>query len=59
MCGATITLGSRQATALTPVGGVAETTLAEAARSEVETWQDALEGRPQLQDEIREREAAV
>jgi len=34
-------------------------TLAEAARSEVETWQDALEGRPQLQDEIREREAAA
>lgn len=31
-------------------------TLADAARSEVDTWQAVLEGRPQLQDEMRERE---
>ena len=29
--------------------------LAEIARSEVETWQAVMEGRPQVQDELRER----
>jgi len=33
--------------------------LAEIARSEVETWQAVMEGRPQVQDELREREAEV
>lgn len=33
--------------------------LTEAARNETETWQAAMEGRPQVQDEIREREAAA
>ena len=34
-------------------------TLADVARSEVDTWQAALEGRHQIQDEIREREVAA
>ena len=34
-------------------------TLADAARTEIDTWQAALEGRHQLQDEMREREAAA
>jgi transcriptional regulator with XRE-family HTH domain len=33
--------------------------LADAAHTEIDTWQAALEGRPQLQDEMREREAAA
>lgn len=33
--------------------------LTDAARTEAETWQAALEGRPHLQDEILEREAAA
>lgn len=44
------------------VGAAGETArlldmLAEVARDEVETWQAAMEGRPQVQDDIREREA--
>jgi transcriptional regulator with XRE-family HTH domain len=34
-------------------------TLTDAARTEIDTWQAALEGRPHLQDDIREREAAA
>jgi transcriptional regulator with XRE-family HTH domain len=46
------------------VGATAETEallerLTDAARTEVETWHDALQGRHGLQDDVREREVAV
>jgi transcriptional regulator with XRE-family HTH domain len=34
-------------------------TLTDAARTEVDTWQEALEGRPHLQDDVRELEATA
>jgi transcriptional regulator with XRE-family HTH domain len=55
---AEVTAWSRAVGASTETQRLLET-LTDAARTEVETWQESLKGRPQLQDSVREIEATA